>query len=288
MNDSKISYCKQYIPLIMVSLCFFVLYHQVIYNMALDWTMDDNYSHGFLIPLISGYLIWCKKDTLSKISITPSNLGLILLTGSLAFFIITNLGAELFTMRFSMIMVILSCSVFLAGWKFTGVLFLPVVYLIFMIPLPAIIWNEMAFPLKLFATKIAVSVINFLSIPVYREGNIIHLANTTLEVVDACSGLRSLTSLLALSAAFALISEHSNIKKFILFLSAIPIAIFVNIVRLSGTAVMARHFGAQVAQGFLHEVSGILIFVFAFVILYIVHWLLLKFNTPTKKVEINS
>lgn len=272
----------------MVSLCFLVLYHHVIYKMALDWTMDDNYSHGFLIPLISGYLIWCKKDTLSKISITPSNLGLILLIGSLAFFIITNLGAELFTMRFSMIMVILSSLVFLVGWKFTKILFLPVVYLIFMIPLPAIIWNKMAFPLKLFATKIAVSVINFLSIPVYREGNIIHLANTTLEVVDACSGLRSLISLLALSAAFALISEHSNIKKFILFLSAIPIAIFVNIVRLSGTAVMARHFGAQVAQGFLHEVSGILVFVFAFVILYIMHWLLLKFNTSTKKVEINS
>jgi exosortase A len=278
MNDSKISYFKQYIPLIMVLLCFFVLYHQVIYKMVLDWTMDDNYSHGFLIPLISGYLIWCKKDMLSESSINPSNLGLILLTVSLAFFIITNLGAELFTMRFSMIMVILSSLVFLAGWKFTGALFLPVVYLIFMIPLPAIIWNKMAFPLKLFATKIAVGVINFLSIPVYREGNIIHLANTTLEVVDACSGLRSLTSLLALSAAFALISEHSSIKKFILFLSAIPIAIFVNIVRLSGTAVLARYFGAQVAQGFLHEVSGILVFVFAFVILYIVHWFLLKFN----------
>ena len=277
MNNNT-SYYKQYIPLIMVLLCFFVLYYQVIYNMALDWTIYDNYSHGFLIPLISGYLIWYKKDTLSESSINPSNLGLILLTASLAFFIITNLGAELFTMRFSMIMVILSCSVFLAGWKFTRAVFLPVVYLIFMIPLPAIIWNKMAFPLKLFATKIAVSVITFLTIPVYREGNIIHLANTTLEVVDACSGLRSLTSLLALSAAFALISEHSNLKKFILFLSAIPIAIFVNIVRLSGTAVMARHFGAQVAQGFLHEVSGILVFVFAFVILYIVHWLLLKFN----------
>ena len=277
--NNKISYYKQYIPLIMVSLCFFVLYHQVIYKMALDWTVDDNYSHGFLIPIISGYLIWCKKETLSKISINPSNLGLILLTLSLAFLIITNLGAELFTMRFSMIMVILSSSVFLAGWKFTGVVFLPVAYLIFMIPLPAIIWNKMAFPLKLFGTKIAVGVINFLTIPVYREGNIIHLANTTLEVVDACSGLRSLTSLLALSAAFALISEHSNVKKIILFLAAIPIAIFVNIVRLTGTAVMARHFGAQVAQGFLHEVSGILVFVFAFVLLYIMHWFLLKFNS---------
>ena len=286
MNNNA-SYYKQYIPLIMVLLCFFVLYHRVIYNMVIDWSIDDDYSHGFLIPLISGYLIWYKKDMLSKISINPSNFGLILLTGSLAFFFITNLGAELFTMRFSMIMVILSGSVFLAGWKFTKALFLPLVYLIFMIPLPAIIWNKIAFPLKLFATKIAVGVINFLTIPVYREGNIIHLANTTLEVVDACSGLRSLTSLLALSAAFALISEHSKIKKNILFLSAVPIAIFVNIVRLSGTAVMARHFGAQVAQGFLHEVSGILVFVFAFVLLYIVHWFLLKVSYGTIDKETN-
>ena len=276
MNNT--SYYKQYIPFIMVLLCFFVLYHKIVYSMVTDWSIDDDYSHGFLIPLISGYLIWYKKDILSKISINPSNFGLMLLTGSLAFFIITNLGAELFTMRFSMIMVILSGSVFLAGWKFTKALFLPIVYLIFMIPLPAIIWNKIAFPLKLFATKIAVGVISFLTIPVYREGNIIHLANTTLEVVDACSGLRSLTSLLALSAAFALISEHSKIKKNILFLAAVPIAIFVNIVRLSGTAVMARHFGAQVAQGFLHEVSGILVFVFAFVLLYIVHWFLLKIS----------
>jgi len=175
-----------------------------------------------------------------------------------------------------MILIILSISVYFAGWKFAKAIFAPVAYLIFMIPIPAIIWNKIAFPLKIFATKMAVGVIHFLEIPAFREGNIIHLANTTLEVVDACSGIRSLMSLLALSAAFALISNHKRMGKSMLFLSAIPIAIFTNIVRLSSTAVLARHYGPQVAEGFLHDSSGILVFGLAFTLLYGIHWVLEK------------
>lgn len=263
---------RRFIPLSIASICFLILYYQVIYQMILDWANDDNYSHGFLIPVIAGYLIWQDRERLSDIHIKPSNSGIIFLILSLLFFIITNIGAELFTMRFSMLLVILSMVVYFAGWELGKALSLPVAYLVFMIPLPAILWNKIAFPLKLFATKIAVGVIAFLGITVYGEGNIIHLSNTTLEVVDACSGLRSLTSLLALSAAFALITDHSKLKKFIIFISAIPIAILVNIFRLSATAVLAKSYGPQVAQGFLHEVSGIIVFIIAFLLLYAVHW----------------
>jgi len=263
---------RRFIPLSIASICFLILYYQVIYQMILDWANDDNYSHGFLIPVIAGYLIWQDRERLSDIHIKPSNSGIIFLILSLLFFIITNIGAELFTMRFSMLLVILSMAVYFAGWEFGKALSLPVAYLVFMIPLPAILWNKIAFPLKLFATKIAVGVIAFLGITVYGEGNIIHLSNTTLEVVDACSGLRSLTSLLALSAAFALITDHSKLKKFIIFISAIPIAILVNIFRLSATAVLAKSYGPQVAQGFLHEASGIIVFIIAFLLLYAVHW----------------
>ena len=273
---------RRYLPLIIVTLCFLIMYFHAIYKMVLDWSIDDNYSHGFLIPFITGYLIFQKRKKLSEISLNPSNFGIALIVISLLFFIITNIGAELFTIRFSMLLVILSTIVFLAGWEFAGVLFLPVFYLIFMIPLPAIIWNKIAFPLKIFATKMAAIVIKFIEIPVYREGNIIHLSNTTLQVVDACSGLRSLTSLLALTAAFALISDHSRINKFILFVSAVPIAIFVNIVRLSSTAALASRFGPQVAKGFLHEASGIVVFVLAFILVYAVHLCLQKFFTHNK------
>ena len=273
---------RRYLPLIIVTLCFLIMYFHAIYKMVLDWSIDDNYSHGFLIPFITGYLIFQKRKKLSEISLNPSNFGIALIIISLIFFIITSIGAELFTMRFSMLLVILSTIVFLAGWEFAGVLFLPVFYLIFMIPLPAIIWNKIAFPLKIFATKMAAIVIKFIEIPVYREGNIIHLSNTTLQVVDACSGLRSQTSLLALTAAFALISDHSRINKFILFVSAVPIAIFVNIVRLSSTAALASRFGPQVAKGFLHEASGIVVFVLAFILVYAVHLCLQKFFTHNK------
>lgn len=273
---------RRYLPIAIILTCFLILYNHVIINMVQDWSVDDNYSHGFFIPFISIFLIWQKKEKLALIPIKPSNYGLILLGASLLFFSISNIGAELFTMRVSMLMVILSLSVFLTGWMFSKALFLPVAYLLFMIPFPAIIWNKIAFPLKLFATKMAVSFIKILNIPVYAEGNIIHLSNTTLEVVDACSGLRSLTSLLALSAAFALISQHSKLKKIFLFFSAIPIAIFVNIIRLSSTAVLARYFGHQVAQGFLHEISGIVVFFIAMLLLFSFHCIL-KLNNKVRK-----
>jgi len=270
MNNPPIEY-KRFYPLILIILSFLSLYYNVIYKMTIDWMSNDNYSHGFLIPIIAGYLIWQRKDRLTQTHLTPSNTGFVLLIFSLVFFLIANIGAELFTMRFSMLMVIFSLVVFFAGWEFSKILFLPISYLLFMIPFPAIIWNKIAFPLKLFATKMAISVIKLLNIPVYGEGNIIHLANTTLEVVDACSGLRSLTSLLALSAALALITEHSGLKKNIIFLSAIPIAIFLNIVRLSATAILARYYGPDIAQGFLHEASGILIFIMAFLLLFAIN-----------------
>ncbi|WP_459925922.1 exosortase/archaeosortase family protein [Desulfatiferula olefinivorans] len=271
-TNTSIAQYKHLVPILIFIGCFVLLYFDTIVGMIHDWDTNDNYSHGYLIPFITAYLIWKEKEILAAMPIKPSNMGLMCLVGSLLFFVITNIGAELFTMRFSMILVLLSGVYFLMGIDIVRVVFLPIIYLIFMIPFPAIIWNKIAFPLKMFATKIAVMVIQLLQIPVFNEGNIIHLSNTTLEVVDACSGLRSLVSLLALSAAFTLISEHpSKIRKAILFLSAVPIAIFLNIFRLSLTAVLAKIYGPQVAQGFLHDISGIIVFIAALGLLMILN-----------------
>ncbi len=269
------------LPFILLSFCFIYLYHNVIADMVKDWMTDDNYSHGFMIPLISGFLIWENREKLAKAPISPSNFGAFLLLGGLAFFILTSVGAELFTMRFSMLIVLFSLVIFLLGWGLGKELYVPILYLFFMIPLPAIIWNKIAFPLKLFATTIATMVVQWIGIAIYREGNIIHLANTTLEVVDACSGLRSLTALLALSAAFALITDHSKTKKWILFLTAIPIAISLNVLRLTATAILAEYYGEQVAQGFLHEMSGIIVFLLALVLFYAIHLLMQKYPSKT-------
>ena len=132
--------------------------------------------------------------------------------------------------------------------------------------------------MQLFAAKLSSDLIAFIGITVLREGNILHLANTTLEVVDACSGLRSLMSMMALSAAFAYLSYMKNSAKWILFFSAFPIAIVVNIVRLTITAIMAKYIGPEAAQGFLHDISGFIIFFVALILLYATQTLLQRFS----------
>jgi exosortase len=222
---------------------------------------------------------------LSKSLVQPSNLGLLVLLAGLMLLVVAKIGAELFMMRFSMLIVICGLVVYLGGRELGGITAVPIMYMAFMIPLPAIIWNKIAFPLKLFATSLAVASINGLAIPVYREGNVLRLANTTLEVVDACSGLRSLTSLLAISAAFALITDQSRPRKWVLFLSAVPIAIVANVMRLTVTAALSHRYGEGVAQGFMHEFSGIMVFALAIIFLYLVNMLLQRMLASKERQE---
>jgi exosortase len=246
---------------------FLTLFGQTITEMIRDWSVNDNYSHGFLIPLIAAYMIWQKKEQLSHMCAKPSNIGLLVIISGMCMFIVGNIGAELFITRTAIVVTGIGLCIHSFGTRISMAIFVPLIYLMFMIPLPAIIWNKIAFPLQLMAAKLAMHCVQFIGIPLLREGNVLHLPNTTLEVVDACSGLRSLTSLLALSAAFAYILKISHAGKWILFLSAIPIAILVNILRLTATALLATYAGPETAQGFLHEMSGIIVFIVAFILL---------------------
>ncbi|HCY86271.1 MAG TPA: exosortase, partial [Desulfobacteraceae bacterium] len=200
----------------------------------------------------------------------PSLAGIVVIVMGMMLHLLGKTGAEFFLMRFSMIVTLAGIIIFLLGWSYLKAMVVPVTYLIMMIPIPAILWNQIAFPLQLLAAQLSSQAIQIIGIPVFREGNVLHLANTSLEVVDACSGLRSLTSLIALTGIFAYLAPFTILKKWVLFLSAIPIAVAVNVIRLTITAAMAFYIGPDTAHGFLHDMSGLIIFGGALALVYLV------------------
>jgi len=244
-----------------VLVAIFLLYFPFLQTLAMDWDTDDNYGHGYFIPVITLYMIFSLRKELARMPLKPSITGFFLVLCGLALLVIAKIGAEFFLQRFSIIVVLLGMVHFLCGPAYLKKLALPILYLVFMIPLPAIIWNKIAFPMQLFGSYLTEQVIYLIGIPVFREGNVLHLAETTLEVVAACSGLRSLVTMFALSGALAFFTTLSTGRKWMLFFAAVPIAIFANIVRLTATAILASIYGSDVAQGFLHDFSGIVIFV---------------------------
>lgn len=257
-------------------ICFVFLYTHSLSELIKNWQRDDNFSHGFLIPFISAYMVWHKWPSLKQIPVSPSNWGIALILLSMTMHIVGAVSAETFTMRSSIIVCLMGVVLFLWGKRVLLAVIVPLLYLFFMIPIPKIIWNQIAFPLQLLAAKLSFVMIQLLDIPVLREGNIIRLSNITLEVVDACSGLRSLTSLLALSGAFAYSTTLRLSSKWSLFLSSVPIALIVNVVRITTTGVLARYVGPEAANGFLHDLSGVLVFLISFIMLLGVKHLLVS------------
>jgi exosortase len=244
--------------------------------MVLQWYNDPNYSHGFLVPIIAGYFLYQRIDTLKRVPVSPYSPGFLIFVAGLLILIIAYMGTEYFTMRSSLIIIIAGIVLYFFGKSVFKVLLLPICYLFFMVPLPEIIYNFIAFPLKLFVAKYSVLFLEMMGIIVLREGNIIMFPNIVLEVADACSGLRSLMSLLAVSVAFSFLIRTSNLRKIIIIFSALPIAIFTNAIRVIITGILAQYWGAEVAQGFFHEFAGLLVFGFAIVLLLITGIILKK------------
>ncbi len=243
---------------------FVGLYAPVLLRLVRQWYSDPDYSHGFLVPFLSAYLIWLRRDKLAAVVRRPSNWGLVVVLFSLGVLVLGSLGAELFLTRISMLGTICGLVVYFSGWRLLRALAFPLAFLLFAIPIPSIIYNEIVFPLQFIASRFATGCLEALNLfPIMREGNVLIMPGMRLEVVEACSGIRSLMSLLALAAGYGYLAEKSVAVRWFLFLAMIPLAIVSNGTRVMITALMTNYIGPQAAEGFMHEFSGWVIFVVA-------------------------
>jgi exosortase len=261
-------------------LSFGLLYRDVLVKLVHDWLTDDNYSHGILIVPIALYFAWERRERLLAAPAKPSILGLIVVLGSILMLVAGTLGAELFIARVSIIGIVAGTVLFVLGWQHLRILMLPIAFLLLMIPIPAIIFNQIAFPLQLLASQFGEFALRALNIPVLREGNVITLANTQLEVAEACSGIRSLISLLTLGIVYGYFVTPSVAVRTVLALATIPVAILANGLRVAGTGIAAHYYGPGAAEGFFHTFSGWLVFVVSFAMLFLIHRLIARWASP--------
>lgn len=244
-----------------------LVYWSVLRGLIDAWSTDDNYSHGFFIVPLAAYFAWERRHAFAAAVVRPSYFGLLVVAGSLAFLVAGLLGAELFLSRVSLIGAIAGSILFLFGWQRLRIVLFPLAFLLLMIPLPALIFNRIAFPLQLLASHVGESTISALDIPILREGNVLILANATLEVAEACSGIRSLVSLFTLGIVFGYFADRRPWVRAVIALSAVPVAILANGLRVASAGVAAHNFGAAGVEGLFHEFSGWVVFVIAFLMM---------------------
>lgn len=235
------------------------------------WTARETYySHGLLVPLISGFLVWLKRKELAKVKIEPANFGWVLFITGILIHTISALWQVNFSSGYALFLIIPGLVLLFLGKDFLKQLSFPIFFLVFMIPLPMVAIANLSFRLKILAAQISTFIINSLGVAAIREGSIIKTRNSYLMVEDPCSGIRSLIALIALGALMAYFSNISRPKKVVLFLSSIPIAVSTNVIRIVSLSLASEIYGTKFATGLFHDTMGILVFVFAFVGLIIV------------------
>ena len=297
---------------IAISFAIIFAYATVLVKLVQDWWNDENYSHGLLIPFIIGYILWTQKERLARVPVKSSTflgaaaiiLGLFGLWAGVA-------GAELYPQRLSLLLLLAGIVVYFWGLRLLRFLLVPFGLLFLALPIPAIVFNKIAFPLQLFASRCAVWSMSVLGIPVLRQGNIIELKplnsfdTKKLEVVEACSGIRSLMTLLTLAVVFAYfthsrsgdppssggrfgwLKSYSFWRSTIIVISAVPIAILTNAFRVSGTGVLAHYYGTEIADGFFHSFSGWAIYIVAFILLFGIGMILDRFRPAQAEGELS-
>jgi len=245
-----------------------ILFSGVLADMASDWWNYDAYSQGMLLPPLAFYVAWLHRAHTFSYAATPTYRGLIVIAGACCTYILGNVASEFFLMRFSFVILITGFI-----WTFWGMnrlrsLTFPILLLATMVPLPTIVYNSLAAPLQLLASDIAARLAQGFGVSVFRDGNILQLANVTLGVAEACSGLNSLSALIVGSVLLGYLLCTGLPSRILLFVAAAPLAVAVNIFRVAGTAVLADYH-QEFAMGFYHSFSGWLVFVCGFGLLYL-------------------
>jgi exosortase len=270
-DDSSTSSRLRWLPYAVIALLVCVLYYRVGVKLVYDWYTLPDYSHGFLVPFFAAFLLWDKRKVISATPVRQSWYGIALVIFSIAVLILGVYGVELFTARMSLVMLLTGLIWTFFGGAMVRVLRFPLLVLILAIPFPAIVFNQITFPLQLLASRIASDILPVLGVPTLHEGNIIELPVMKLEVAEACSGIRSLMSLFTLAVFYGYFLERTTKRRLILALASIPIAVAANVARIVGTGLCVQYWDPEKALGFFHEFSGWVMFVISLGCLYLVH-----------------
>ena len=255
------------------------LYGSILVSLYQTWLgpaplRDPNFEHGIFVPLFALYVLWQDRKRLQAISPRPSWAGVPLIVLSVIMLVLGVLGAELFFSRTSLLVMIAGLVILFEGWTFFRAVLFPWAFLFLMIPIPKLIINEITFPLQLLASRLATGLLEIVGVPVLRQGNVIGLAAMKLDVVEACSGLRSLLSLVTLAIIYGYLMETRNWVRVLLVCLAVPIAVAANSFRIFGTGLLVQYWDPAMAEGFYHSLGGELIFVVALIMFFAVHRLI--------------
>jgi len=257
------------------------LYWPTLAHLVGQWWSDPNFSHGFFVPLFSAFVIWQERDRLARITPQPSWSGLSVVLAGLGVLIVGRLGAELFLDRSSLLLVLAGIVILFLGWNLFRAVLFPWAFLLLMIPIPTIVFNQITFPLQLLASKVAATVLPVFGVPILREGNVINLPSMALEVAEACSGIRSLMSLVTLAIIYGYLMEKRLWVRWLLALASVPIAVAANSIRIIGTGLLVQYWDAEKAEGYFHASWGWIIFVISLIMLYALH-ALIRVLSPEK------
>jgi exosortase len=248
-------------------------YAPILYRMGVQWATDENMGHGFFVPLVAGFIAWQRRATLLATPVRPNNSGLVLVVWGALQAVIATLGAELFTARLAFVIALVGVILYLGGTEWAKALRFPLLLLLFMIPIPAIIYAALTLKLQTLASELGEVMIGWMGIPVLRAGNTLQLPSQTLDIAEACSGIRSLLSLGFLSLVYAYFMDKRVWMRWALLAATVPIAIGANGIRVAVTGLMSE-INTKLAQGAFHELEGYIVFVVALTALITTHRLL--------------